>query len=330
MTIIVTGAAGFIGSKLTQKLLIEGHEVLGIDNLNDYYSPELKQARLNSLTGKRGFTFQNVDIADERPLNRIIKENRPTSIYHLAAQAGVRLPLGSFKRYIDSNLTGFANVAVAAAEHKVPNMLYASSSSVYGHSTKFPYTESELGLKQTSFYGASKYTNEILAESLSRLSDTKFRGMRFFTVYGPMGRPDMAYFRLINCALNNKEFHLFGDGSIRRDFTYVDDVITSIMLLGNELKNRTKNFSDVVNVGGGKPHSMTELIECINVVTGREVSIILEDSAKSDVKETIADHELQIELTGYIPNTSLVEGIEKVFKWASESEVRNKLEKWVG
>ena len=330
MTILVTGAAGFIGSKLTQKLLIEGHEVLGVDNLNDYYSPELKKARLHSLMGEKGFTFQNVDIADENPINRIIKETRPNFIYHLAAQAGVRLPLGSFRRYIDSNLTGFANVAVAAAEHKVSNMLYASSSSVYGDSTKFPYTESALGLKQTSFYGASKYTNEILAESLSGLSDTKFRGMRFFTVYGPMGRPDMAYFRLLNCALNNKEFHLFGDGTIRRDFTYVDDVIKSIMLLGNELNRRVKHFSDVVNVGGGKPHSMTELIECINMVTGREVRIILEDSAKSDVKETIADDKRQIELTGFIPNISLMEGIERVFKWASEPEVRNKLEKWVG
>lgn len=330
MKILVTGAAGFIGSSLAEKLLGEGHEVVGVDNLNDYYSPDLKQLRLFALLKMNGFSFHNIDICEQQRINEIIEVSRPRYIYHLAAQAGVRLPIQSYGRYVDSNLTGFANVAIAAAEHKVPNLLYASSSSVYGNSKELPYSEGELGLNQVSFYGATKYANEILAKSLSSSSETKFRGMRFFTVYGPMGRPDMAYFRLIHAALNKKVFHLFGDGTIRRDFTYVADVVTSISLLGEELNTRLATFSDVVNVGGGKPHSMTELIECINMVTGNEISLVQEKSAPSDVIETVADHKLQAELTGFIPHISLREGIENVYQWANHPEIRGKLEKWIG
>ena len=330
MKILVTGVAGFIGSSLAERLLGEGHEVVGVDNLNDYYSPDLKQLRLLALLEMNRFSFQNIDISDQQRVNEFIKVSRPTYIYHLAAQAGVRLPIQSYGRYVDSNLTGFANVAIAAAEHKVPNFLYASSSSVYGNSKELPYSEGELGLSQVSFYGATKNANEILAKSLSGSSETKFRGMRFFTVYGPMGRPDMAYFRLIHAALNKKAFHLFGDGTIRRDFTYVADVVTSISLLGEELNTRAATFSDVVNVGGGKPHSMTELIECINMVTGLEISLVQEKSVESDVKETVADHKLQAELTGFIPHISLREGIENVYQWASHPDVRGKLEKWIG
>lgn len=329
MKILVTGVAGFIGSNLAQKLLSEGHDVVGIDNLNDYYSPELKQLRLSTLKAFHDFTFVKLDIADQLPVRQLIKETSPTYIYHLAAQAGVRLPIQSFNKYVESNLTGFANVAIAAAEFNISNLLYASSSSVYGNSAQLPYSESAVDLSQVSFYGASKYANEILAKSLSYSSETKFRGMRFFTVYGPMGRPDMAYFRLIHSALNKKPFHLFGDGSLRRDFTYISDVVTSISLLGEELNNRGIGFSDVVNVGGGKPNSITELIESINLLAGLEIPIVLEAPAKSDVKETIADHKLQVELTGFVPRVTLHEGIEKIYQWASQPDICSKLETWI-
>lgn len=330
MKTLVTGVAGFIGSHLAHELLRDGHQVVGIDNLNDYYSPDLKRLRLDSLLEIEGFSFQDFDLNDRQRVSKLINELNPTHIYHLAAQAGVRLPLKSFRRYVDSNLTGFANIAIASVENRVPNFLYASSSSVYGNSINLPYRESEAGLNQVSFYGATKYANEVLAHSLSNLSITKFRGMRFFTVYGPMGRPDMAYFRLIHSAINKKTFDLYGDGTIRRDFTYVSDVIKSVLLLGEDLNGRQPTFSDVVNVGGGKPHSMTELIECINLVTGSEILVNVQDSVQSDVRETVADHKLQAELTGFIPQVSLRDGIERVYEWASKPEIKLKLEKWIG
>jgi len=329
MRILVTGVAGFIGYHLAQEFLSKGHEVVGIDNLNDYYSPDLKQLRLNALKEIHGFSFIHVDISDQKLVNQLVSQILPDYIYHLAAQAGVRLPIKSYGRYVDSNLTGFANVAIAAAQHNISNLLYASSSSVYGDSTLLPYTESEKGLVQVSFYGATKYTNEILAKSLSISSQTRFRGLRFFTVYGSMGRPDMAYFRLIHSALNRKPFHLFGDGTLRRDFTYISDVITSITLLGIELNTKKSGYSDVVNVGGGKPNSMIELINCINLVSKTEIVVVNEIPAKGDVHETIADHNLQVELTGFVPKITLEEGIEKVYAWASKPDIRSKIEKWI-
>jgi len=329
MRIIVTGVAGFIGAGLAQELLNAGHQVVGVDNLNDYYSRELKELRLSALTGCAEFRFVNLDLVDKIELDRLVRDISPTTIYHLAAQAGVRLPVQAYSKYVQSNLTGFSNIALAAAESAVPNFLYASSSSVYGNSTQLPYSENESGLEQISFYGSTKYTNEILAKSIARISETKFRGMRFFTVYGPLGRPDMAYFRLIHAALNKKKFHLFGDGSLRRDFTYISDVLESVQLLGAELAGRRPAYSDVVNVGGGKPHSMLDLISCINEISGRKIEVIRENSAEGDVRITIADHSLQHELTGFVPGVSLFEGVEKVFAWAKQPYIQGNLEKWI-
>ena len=329
MSVLVTGVAGFIGSSLARELLIQGHEVVGIDNLNDYYSTELKEERLLSLIEQPSFHFQKINIANKSEIDQIVREAKPEYIYHLAAQAGVRLPLESYGKYIDSNLTGFSNVAVSAAEFGVKQFLYASSSSVYGNSTQIPYRETEMGLEQVSFYGATKYANEILANTISNSSNTRFRGMRFFTVYGPMGRPDMAYFRLIHCALNRKQFHLFGDGTLRRDFTYISDVTTSILLLGAELANRRQGYADVVNVGGGKPNSISELISCINEITGGKIEVIRENPAMGDVKETVADHSLQNTLTGFVPQVKLQQGIEHVYEWAKQPLVRNNLGLWI-
>lgn len=329
MKALITGVAGFIGSSLARELLNQGVEVLGIDNLNDYYSIDLKEERLRSLTEQPGFHFQRIDIANKSDVNRVVRETKPEFVYHLAAQAGVRLPLESYGKYIDSNLTGFSNVAVSAVEYGVKQFLYASSSSVYGNSTQLPYRETELGLKPVSFYGATKYANEILANTISDSSETRFRGMRFFTVYGPMGRPDMAYFRLIHCALNKEQFHLFGDGTLRRDFTYISDVTTSILLLGTELAKREPGHADVVNVGGGKPNSISELISCINEITGGKIEVIRENPATGDVKETVADHSLQNVLTGFVPQVKLKQGIELVYEWAKQPIVQNNLRLWI-
>lgn len=329
MKALVTGVAGFIGSNLARELLTEGHDVIGVDNLNDYYSKDLKNLRLLSLTEYASFYFHNIDLTDRLEINRLVRDLNPDYIYHLAAQAGVRLPVESYDKYLDSNLTGFSNIALAAARFGIKNFLYASSSSVYGDSTQLPYIETEQGLRQVSFYGATKYANEILAHSIGYSSQTKFRGLRFFTVYGPMGRPDMAYFRLIHSAINSASFHLFGDGSLRRDFTFISDVTASILLLGAELGNREGRHSDVVNVGGGKPNSMSELISCINDVTGKKIEIVVENSAPGDVRETVADHSLQYELTGFVPQVSLQEGIELVYQWAKLPDVQSKLESWI-
>ena len=329
MILLITGVAGFIGSHLAQSLLEDGNKVIGIDNLNDYYSTDLKLSRLSNLTIHPNFTFQELDIVDGDQLKALIQKYSPHTIFHLAAQAGVRLPISSFSKYLNSNLTGFANVVIAAAELKVPNFLYASSSSVYGNSAAVPYKENGDLLDQVSFYGATKFTNEILAQNLSRSHGLKSRGMRFFTVYGPLGRPDMAYFKIINSVINDEEFVLFGDGTIRRDFTFVSDVVASIKLLSNELEHRDFGHSDVVNIGGGKPNSMSELIECVSRIAGKEVQVIRHEGSSADVKETLADCELQMSLTGFVPKISLDEGILSVYEWAAKPENATKIRKWL-
>lgn len=329
MTIIVTGAAGFIGSHFSKLLINQGLNVIGVDNLNDYYSPELKKLRLLDLEKDKNFRFLNADISDKDSISALIGKHKPQTIVHLAAQAGVRLPLTEYERYVQSNLIGFSNVALTAAENNVANLLYASSSSVYGNSTNLPYKESDKNLKQISFYGATKYSNEILSYSLSQTTGLKTRGMRFFTVYGPMGRPDMAYFRLIHSAISGKKFELYGDGSIRRDFTYISDVVKSIKLLSEDLSTQTQGFADVVNIGGGKPNSMIDLIECINKIADTNISILSKNAFSADVKETLADCELQLNLTGFVPEVTLEEGIKQVYKWATGSEISSKLSSWV-
>lgn len=328
MTTLITGVAGFIGSHLAKSLLDDGDFVIGIDNLNDYYSVELKRSRLQELRRHQNFKFEHTDISDLPSLKPIFEKNNINTIFHLAAQAGVRLQISEFNRYIESNLTGFANVSLSAIQFSVGNFIYASSSSVYGDSERYPYSEKETGLTQKSFYGATKFSNEILSQALARNSQTKFRGLRFFTVYGPKGRPDMAYFKLLNSALNGNEFHLFGDGSIKRDFTYIADVVTAIKKLDNELSLRNEGYSDVVNVGGGKPHSMHDLITSIEKISGNKINVIEQQPEKTDVKETIADHKLQEKLIGFVPQTTLDNGILELFKWANTLENKKNINDW--
>jgi len=329
MTVLVTGIAGFIGSKLAQFLSSSGESVIGVDNFNDYYSVSLKRIRVAKLLVPFGVEVRNLDISNNNQVKGLIKDVKPTSIFHLAAQAGVRLPLNQVNKYVDSNLVGFNNILSNAVEQEIPNLLYASSSSVYGNSKNLPYRESDLTLRPLSFYGATKLSNELITPTLLRGSSTRVRGLRFFTVYGPWGRPDMAYFRLINSALNNETFNLYGNGKASRDFTYIDDVVSAIDKLHSELQSRAFEFSDIVNVGGGNPASMLEMIDIISGYTKVKLNIKELSKHHNDVDSTNADPSYLESLVGSSPKTKLQDGLAQVVEWGRVPEIKGLLPEWI-
>jgi len=329
MTVLVTGIAGFIGSKLAQFLSSSGESVIGVDNFNDYYSVSLKRIRVAKLLVPFDVEVRNLDISNNNQVKGLIKDVKPTSIFHLAAQAGVRLPLNQVNKYVDSNLVGFNNILSNAVEQEIPNLLYASSSSVYGNSKNLPYRESDLTLRPLSFYGATKLSNELITPTLLRGSSTRVRGLRFFTVYGPWGRPDMAYFRLINSALNNETFNLYGNGKASRDFTYIDDVVSAIDKLHSELQSRAFEFSDIVNVGGGNPASMLEMIDIISGYTKVKLNIKELSKHHNDVDSTNADPSYLESLVGSSPKTKLQDGLAQVVEWGRVPEIKGLLPEWI-
>lgn len=329
MKILVTGAAGFIGSKAAQTLGHLGHTVVALDNFNDYYSPSLKRARVDNLLKPLGIKVQNIDISDINRIRELISNEQPHVILHLAAQAGVRLPPDQIHKYVQSNIVGYSNMLQVAIQFEIPNFIYASSSSVYGNSQNFPYKEKDLVLSPVSFYGATKLANELLAPTLIRNSNTKARGLRFFTVYGPWGRPDMAYFRLINAGVNKGVFDLFGDGNIVRDFTFIDDVIIAIVRLINDLENRIFGFHDIVNIAGGKPASLQEMILEISSQLNETISINKLEMHNNDVNHTSADTNYLKSLITDIPSISLRDGLSKVISWAKDLNNSLMLKKWV-
>ena len=328
MKYLVTGASGFIGYHLTAKLISEGHDVLGVDNFNAYYSPELKILRKQDLSNRFQANILELDLFSKPSIAKVISDFQPDSIVHLAAQPGIRLPLSKSEEYIRNNIVGFSNTLESAVQFGIPNFLYASSSSVYGNSTQIPFSESEVGLKPISLYGSTKLCNEILAPAYIANSRTRARGMRFFTVYGPWGRPDMAYLRLVASALTGSSFKLFGDGQVKRDFTYVGDIVEMIGNLEKDLSTQAFGFADVVNIGGGNPHSMIDLIQGVENKIGKSIHILSEQSNKSDTNFTCADTNLLKKLTGFIPEITLSEGLDKVLGWATQSEITEKLLNW--
>jgi len=325
----VTGAAGFIGSHLCRELSLQANEVIAIDNLSDYYDTSLKRARIKNLLDSKGISFSELDICNRAALNPLIKESRPDVVINLAAQAGVRLPLNQVYKYVESNLVGFSNVLQSTVSNEVPYFLYASSSSVYGDQATIPYTESEQNLHPNSFYGATKLANELLTPTLVKNSATIARGLRFFTVYGPWGRPDMAYFRMIANVVSGSEFNFFGDGSIERDFTYIDDAVNSVIELSKELEKRKPGYSDVVNLGGGRPISMNYLLESINKISKAEVKFNRQSSNSNDAKKTMSDSSYIQSLIGSKPDTKLENGIDKTYQWALRSDISTQLNNWV-
>jgi len=328
MKYLVTGAAGFVGSHLSEQLLIFGHEVVGIDNFSDYYSPELKKSRIKNLEVNTNFKFLEIDLIDKASFDRLLFNFSPDFVIHLAAQPGVRLSLSESFRYSRENLMGFHNCLIASIEARVKNFLFASSSSVYGDDSSVPYSESELNLNPISYYGATKLANEVLARSLAKSNEIRIRGLRFFTVYGPWGRPDMAYFKLISSAINGVYFPKLGDGSVKRDFTFISDTVTSIILLSEELKSEKVHHFDVVNVGGGNPYSLNDLISEVELQTEAKILIEHRESIPGDVKLTIADSSELQRLTGQIPRTTLQEGVMRTLEWALRDDVRSHLEEW--
>jgi UDP-glucuronate 4-epimerase len=327
--ILITGVAGFIGHRLALQLLEnQDVEVTGLDSLTDYYAVNLKESRLNLLKGKERFSFHQIDICDTESINSLLASEEFDSVIHLAAQAGIRLPFSEYSRYVDSNVTGFSNIFLLSAQHKVSNFLYASSSSVYGNSTNFPLSEAELNPQPVSFYGSTKLSNEILARGLTSNSAMRTRGLRFFTVYGPMGRPDMAYFRIAAALHLDKTFSLFGNGEVKRDFTYVGDVVTSIISLCSNLSDQDLGFHDVVNVGGGKPCSMLDLVSTLENISGKKLAIKYSENIAQDVRTTVADTRRQKDLIGAIPETSLEDGLKEVWQWIERGDVTSQLEAW--
>ncbi len=329
MKFIVTGIAGFIGSNLASKLSKSGHSILGIDNFSAYYSTDLKEHRMRVLVNPAVSSIKRLDLCDLQSLKKIIDEFRPETIIHLAAQPGVRTPLAMSQGYIQNNIVAFSSVLQAAVESEVQNFLYASSSSVYGNSTNLPYREDDMSIKPINIYGATKLANEILAPAFVAGSRTRARGMRFFTVYGPWGRPDMAYFRIINSILNNHKFQKFGGGEIKRDFTYIDDITSMIERLSSELILRPAGYSDIVNIGGGNPYSLNELITVISEQLGSNPDVLMRNSNPSDTNFTSADTTKLLSLTGSLPLVDLESGIRETIAWAKYNGVKNSLNKWV-
>jgi UDP-glucuronate 4-epimerase len=329
MQYLITGAAGFIGSFLCHKLAKEGNKIIAIDNFSNYYDIGLKNNRVIELLEPLNIDVVNLDIGDDTKFDNLVSKSKPDVVINLAAQAGVRLPLKETGKYVNSNLVGFSNVLQSTVNNKVPYFLFASSSSVYGDKAAIPYIESEQNLHPTSFYGATKLANELLTPTLIQNSSTAARGLRFFTVYGPWGRPDMAYFRMIANVISGSEFNFFGDGSIERDFTFIEDVVNSVALLSKQLQKQKPGFSDVVNLGGGTPLSMNYLLQTVNSLSKNEVKFNRLNSNTNDAKKTMSDSKYIESLIGSKPSTKLEDGIVKTIEWAMREDISPNLNNWV-
>jgi UDP-glucuronate 4-epimerase len=329
MQYLITGAAGFIGSFLCHKLAKEGNKIIAIDNFSSYYDVGLKKTRVKDLLEPLNVDVINLDITDSLKFDNLLSKSKPDVVINLAAQAGVRLPVNETDKYVNNNLVGFSNILRSTVNNKVPFFLYASSSSVYGDKAAIPYIESEQNLHPTSFYGATKLANELLTPTLIQNSSTAARGLRFFTVYGPWGRPDMAYFRMIANVISGAEFNFFGDGSVERDFTFIDDAVNSVMGLSIELQKRKPGYSDVVNLGGGRPLSMNYLLETVSSISKNEVKFNRLNSNSSDAKKTMSDSKYIESLIGNKPSTKLEDGIAKTIEWAMREDVSRNLNDWV-
>jgi len=328
MKILITGAAGFIGSHMVRALVNRGNSVLPLDNFADYYSVDYKRLRVRELHEDPN-QLQIVDISDRVALEQAFSSFKPEYVIHLAAQAGVRLSLNQSQIYISSNIEGFYNVLCCAEDYGVKGFIYASSSSVYGDSTPTPYSETSLTLRPKSIYGVSKLTNEMFAEIQARKSNMRFRGLRFFTVYGPWGRPDMAYFRIVSAALGESSFSLFGDGKIKRDFTFIDDVVDTSIRLLDDLTTRGKGFADIVNIGGSRPLDMNYLIELVQKQTKSIIAVNKENPNPLDSEITMADQSYLTSILGEQKFTPLEDGVERLVSWAKDKEIKQHLRVWI-
>ncbi len=310
--ILVTGAAGFIGFHVCKRLVEEGNQVLGIDNVNNYYDPSLKEARLAVLGRLTGFTFCKLDICDYGGLCAIAERHGPASICHLAAQAGVRHSISNPFAYQKSNNEGFLNVVELARRTNVKNFVYASSSSVYGGNTKLPFSESDRVDHPISLYAATKRSNELTAHCYSHLYGLPCSGLRFFTVYGPWGRPDMALFLFTKAIIEGRPIDVFNQGDMTRNFTYIDDIVDGVLIA-----LRQPVPYEIYNVGNSRAERLMDFIAEIEKNLGRKAVINLLPMQAGDVPAAVADIQ-KLSRLGYLPKTNIREGIRKFVEWYRE------------
>lgn len=328
MTVLVTGAAGFIGMHTALRLLGKGKRVIGIDNLSDYYSPALKRSRLTLLEPHERFSFHRLDVADREGMEKLFDANRIDTVVHLAAQAGVRHSLTHPHTYADSNLTGFVNILERCRHAQVKHLVYASSSSVYGGNRRMPLSEHHAVDHPISLYAATKKANELMAHSYSHLFGLPTTGLRFFTVYGPWGRPDMALFLFTDAILNGRPIRLFNEGRMKRDFTYVDDIVESLCRVLDRPPAPDASFDAVnpdpagswapyrvYNIGNSSPVDLCEFVAAIEEATGRTAVKELWPMQPGDVQETFADTAGLETLTGFRPSTPIAVGVSRFVKW---------------
>ena len=327
-TILLTGAAGFIGFHLAERLLRDGCRVVGVDSLNEYYDPRLKRARLERLVGREGFTFERLDLADRSATPALFARLRPKVVIHLAAQAGVRYSIENPNAYVDANLVGFMNVLEGCRHQGVEHLVYASTSSVYGANTKMPFSVHDNVDHPVSLYAATKKANELMAHTYSHLYRLPMTGLRFFTVYGPWGRPDMALFLFTKAMLEGRPIHVFNQGRMRRDFTYIDDIVEGVRRVVDVLPTPNPEWHGdhpdpgtsqapyrLYNIGNHQPVELMHLIGTLERALGIEAIKEMLPMQPGDVPATYADIADLTAATGFAPATPIEVGVERFVRW---------------
>lgn len=328
MKVLVTGAAGFIGSHVSERLLARGDQVIGLDNLNDYYEVSLKEARLARLTPHPGFSFVKRNVEDREGMAELFAKEQIDGVIHLAAQAGVRYSLQNPHAYVDSNLVGFVNILEGCRHGGVKHLVYASSSSVYGGNTRMPFSEHDNVDHPVSLYAATKKCNELMAHTYSHLFDLPTTGLRFFTVYGPWGRPDMALFLFTKAILEGKPIQVFNHGRMQRDFTFVDDIVEGVIRVFDRPPAANPEFDKAVpdpagswapyrvfNIGNHQPVELMTYIETLEQALGKTAEKIMLPLQDGDVPATYAETEALTSVTGFKPATTVQQGIAAFVQW---------------
>jgi len=328
MAWLVTGAAGFIGFHTSRELLRRGETVVGIDNLNDYYDPTLKQARLDTLSAEANFEFVKLDLADEAALADLFKAHEFEVVINLAAQAGVRYALKNPRAYINSNIIGFQNLIDQVRAHPPRHFVFASTSSVYGANTNMPFSVAHNVDHPVSLYAATKKSNELVAHSYAHLFRIPCTGLRFFTVYGPWGRPDMALFKFTRNILAGDPIEVFNEGRHKRDFTYIDDIVDGVLRVAEQPAEPDPSWTGdapdpstsnapwrVFNIGNNEPVALMDFIAAIETALGKKASMVMRPLQPGDVPETYADIDALSRATGFKPRTSITEGVNRFVEW---------------
>ena len=308
--ILVTGCSGFIGMHICEKLLQDGFLVFGIDNMNDYYNPALKEDRLEKLLIYDNFSFEKIDISNYQKISKVFKSFSPDKVVNLAAQAGVRYSLENPQEYVKSNIKGFLNILEASRYNDVKGLIYASSSSVYGGNSKIPFEEGDRVDQPISIYAATKKSNELMAYTYSHLYNLKTTGLRFFTVYGPWGRPDMAMYIFADKISNEEAIQVFNKGEMMRDFTFIDDIVSGLIAAIE------KNYNcEIFNLGNNKCEELMKMIKLIENGVGKKAKLNLTNIQPGDVKATFASIRRSKNMLGYDPKVTIEKGIPKFLKW---------------